>query len=45
MARYNPRNWRSMFSARNTLKSFEELKGEALKQNLNVFAATANSMR
>lgn len=45
MARYNPRSWRGLFSARNTLKSFEELKGEALKQNLNVFASTANSMR
>jgi hypothetical protein len=45
MARYNPKNWRGLFSARNNLKTFEELKTEALNQNLDLFSRTANNMR
>jgi hypothetical protein len=45
LAKYNPRSWRELFSARNNLKTFEELKGEALKQNVNLFGNTANSMK
>ncbi len=45
LAQYNARNWRAMFSARNNLKSFEELKSEAYKQNMTIFSSTASNMR
>jgi hypothetical protein len=45
LARYNPRNWRGMFSARNNLKTFEELKNDAYNQNINIFTTSANNMR
>ncbi len=45
LARYNPRNWRSMFSARNSLKTFEELKNEALHQNMKIFQNSAYNMK
>jgi hypothetical protein len=45
LARYNPRNWRGMFSARNNLKTFEELKNDAYNQNINIFTSSANNMR
>lgn len=44
-AQYNPSNWRKMFSARNSLKSFEELKNDAYNQNLNLFINSASSMK
>ncbi len=45
LGRFNPRTWRSMFSARNSLKTLEELKKEALEQNLNLFTNTAAAMK
>jgi hypothetical protein len=45
MAQYNPRAWRGLFSARNSLRSFEELRSDAYKQNLNLFTNSANNMR
>ena len=45
MAQYNPRAWRGLFSARNSLRSFDELKSEAMKQNLTLFYNSANGMR
>jgi hypothetical protein len=45
LARYNPRHWRALFSARNSLRSFEELKADALKQNLDLYSNVANSMK
>jgi hypothetical protein len=45
MARYNPRAWRALFSARNTLKTSEELKSEALNRNLTIFNNLSSSMR
>jgi hypothetical protein len=45
LGQYNPRNWRGLFSARNTLKTFEELKAETYNQTLNVFVTSAGNMR
>jgi hypothetical protein len=45
LAQYNPRAWRSQFSARNNLKSFDELRTEVYKQNLALFSNAATSMR
>lgn len=45
LLQYNPRNWRNLFSARNTLKTFEELKGEAYDQAVGFFLNTAGSMK
>jgi hypothetical protein len=42
---YNPRLWRNLFSARSTLKSFDELKNEAYNQALNVFISSASYMK
>lgn len=44
-AQYNPRTWRTLFSARNTLKTFEELKNDAYNQNFNLFTTTAKDMK
>lgn len=45
LQRYNPKAWRALFSARNTLRSFEELKNEALEQNLNIFLNSSKYMK
>lgn len=45
MAQYNPRNWRAGFSARNSLKTFEELKNEAHNKTFNLFISSAASMK
>ena len=34
---YNPRNWRALFSAKNTLKSFSDLKSETDNKTINFF--------
>lgn len=36
-AQYNPKNWRGMFTAKNTLKSFEDLKDETNNKTVNFF--------
>ena len=36
-AQYNPRNWRGMFSAKNTLRSFDDLKTETNNKTINYF--------
>lgn len=36
-AQYNPRNWRGMFSAKNTLKPFSDLKSETDTKTINFF--------
>jgi len=36
-AQYNPRNWRAMFSAKNTLKAFSDLKSETDNKTINFF--------
>lgn len=45
LGQYNPRSWRNLFSARNTLKTFEELKNDAYNQAINVFVSSGNSMK
>jgi hypothetical protein len=40
---YNPNNWRKLFSASTELKSFDQLKSEALNQTVNMFANSINS--
>ncbi len=42
---YSPRNWRSSFSARNSLKTFDELKNEAHSKTINIFISAAASMK
>lgn len=42
---FNPRNWRSLFSARSNLKSMEDIKNEALNQNLSVFRNSLKVMK
>jgi hypothetical protein len=37
IAQYNPRNWRGMFSAKNTLKPFSDLKTETDNKTINFF--------
>lgn len=37
MAQYNPRNWRGKFTAKNTLKSFDDLKDETNTKAINFF--------
>ncbi|MDP3557528.1 MAG: hypothetical protein Q8T03_09150 [Bacteroidota bacterium] len=39
-ARYNPRNWRGMFSAKNTLKSFDDLKTETNNKTIDFFTTS-----
>lgn len=42
---YNPNPWRKQFSARTSLKSFDELRNDAHNQNINAFINTANAMK
>jgi hypothetical protein len=42
---YNARAWRNNFSARTTLKSFEELQNDVYSQNINLFISTASAMK
>ncbi|MFT3765350.1 MAG: hypothetical protein QM820_07535 [Minicystis sp.] len=42
---YNPSAWRAKFSARTTLKPFEELKGEAVNQTINLFINSNKNLR
>ncbi len=44
-AQYNPKSWRNSFSARNTLKTLDQLKTETFNQNLNAFTIIANQMK
>lgn len=39
-AQYNPRNWRGMFTAKNTLKSFDDLKDETNNKTVNFFTTS-----
>jgi hypothetical protein len=45
LGQYNPRSWRNLFSARNALKSFDELRGDAYSQAINLFTSSAGSMK
>ena len=45
LAQYNVRNWRSLFSARNNLKSFEELKNDTYTKTINIFVSSASDMK
>jgi hypothetical protein len=40
---YNPRNWRGLFSAKNTLKPVTDLKNELYEKNLGTFGYTINN--
>lgn len=42
-AQYNPRSWRSMFQAKNTLKSFDELKSETNSKAINFFTTSVSN--
>lgn len=44
-AQYNAKAWRNAFSARNSLKSFEDLRTETYNQNLNYFLNSAAAMK
>lgn len=43
IAQYNPRNWRGMFSAKNTLKSFDDLKSETNNKTINYFTTSVTN--
>lgn len=45
LAQYNARNWRNMFSARNSLKTFEELKTETYSKTTSLFVNSAAGMK
>jgi hypothetical protein len=45
IARYSPKAWRNQFSARNELRSYDELKNEALRQATDLFSHSASNMR
>jgi len=45
LGQYNARNWRNLFSARNSLKTFEELKNEAYTKTINLFTTSAANMK
>lgn len=42
---FNAKNWRSAFSARNNLKTFEELKNETNSKTVSLFISTAANMK
>ena len=42
---YSPRAWRNLYSARNTLKSMDELKNDVFKQNINAFINSTKIMK
>jgi hypothetical protein len=44
-AQYNAKAWRNAFSARNTLKSQEELKTDVYNQNIKLFISSSASMK
>jgi hypothetical protein len=44
-AQFNPRSWRSLFGARNNLKTFEELKNDTYTQNLNLFTKAFQNIK
>lgn len=41
----NPKGWRSLFSARNTLKTMEELRNDVYSQSINLFTNSAKDMK
>lgn len=45
LMQFGARNWRNQFTARSTLKTFEELKNEAHNQATNLFISSANNMK
>lgn len=40
IAQYNPTGWRKQFSANTTLKTFEQLKDDALNKTVNMFSTS-----
>lgn len=44
-AQYNAKAWRNAFSARNSLKSFEEMRNESYGQTINFFLQSAAAMK
>ena len=45
-ARYNPKGWRGLFSAKSTLKPFEELRSETINKTITIFATSvSNNMK
>ena len=44
-AQYNARAWRNLFSARNSLKPFEELKTGVYDQTVKLFISSASAMK
>ena len=45
VAQFNPKNWRTAFSARNSLKTYEELKNETYNKTITLFISTAANMK
>jgi hypothetical protein len=45
LAQYNPRPWRALFSARTSLKPFDDLRLEAMRQNVNMFDRVFQMMK
>ena len=44
--RYNPKAWRGLFSAKSTLKSFEELRSETINKTITIFTTSvSNNMK
>ena len=43
LAQYNPKTWRDMFSARTTLKSFDDLKNETNNKTIDYFINTVTN--
>jgi hypothetical protein len=44
-AQYNARSWRAAFSARNTLKSMDELKSDVYNQNIKLFINSTSTLK
>jgi len=44
-AQFNPRNWRNLFSARNTLKSMVDLRNDTYNQSISMFKNSVNVMK
>lgn len=42
-AQYNPNGWRNLFSAKSTLKSFDELKNDAYNKTLKAFTGSISN--
>lgn len=45
LAQFNPRNWRNQFSARNSLRTFEDLRNDTYTKTTSLFISSTNGMK